>query len=244
MTDATVRIAMWSGPRNISTALMRSWGSRPDTFVCDEPLYAYYLEQTGVDHPRAPAIIAHYETDWRTVVASLTGPVPQGKRIFYQKHMTHHVLPEVSLDWLDGFVNCFLIRDPREVITSLGKVVPHLTLEDTGLPRQVKIFGRAKIRSGQVPPVIDARDVLRDPASILSKLCARIGVPYTDDMLRWPPGPRPTDGIWAPNWYQAVERSTGFTPYQPKDDPIPDHLLGLLEQCDELYQQLYRYRIT
>ncbi len=130
------------------------------------------------------------------------------------------------------------------MITSLGKVVPHLTLDDTGLPRQVKIFGRVKNRSGQVPPVIDARDVLRDPACILGKLCARIGVPYTDEMLRWAPGRRPTDGIWAPDWYQAVERSTGFTPYQPKDDPIPNHLLGLLEQCDELYQQLYRYRIT
>ena len=171
MSDATVRIAMWSGPRNISTALMRSWGARSDTFVWDEPLYAYYLKQTGVDHPGADEIVAHYETDWRTVIASLTGPVPEGTDIFYQKHMTHHVLPEMSLDWLDGFVNCFLIRDPREVITSLGKVVPHLTLDGTGLPRQVEIFERAKTRSGQVPPVIDARDLLRDPACILGKLC-------------------------------------------------------------------------
>ncbi len=235
---------MWSGPRNISTALMRSWGSRPDTFVCDEPLYAYYLEQTGTDHPGAIEIIAHYETDWRKVTAWLTGPVPEGHDIFYQKHMTHHVLPEAGLDWLDELTNCFLIRDPREVITSFCKVVPHLTIEDTGLPQQVAIFEHVRDRSGGVPPVIDARDVLSNPADILSKLCTWIGVPYTDAMLHWPPGRRPTDGIWAPHWYEAVERSTGFAPYRPKDDPVPDDLLGLLEQCDELYQQLYRYRIT
>ncbi len=243
MSDATVRIAMWSGPRNISTALMRSWGARPDTFVCDEPLYPYYLEQTGVDHPRAQAIIAHYETDWRKVVASLTGPVPEGKRIFYQKHMTHHLLPEVGVDWLDGFVNCFLIREPREVITSYTKVVSQPTIDQTGFPQQLALFERARERSGRVPPVIDAGDVLRDPASILSKLCVRIGVPYTDEMLRWAPGPRPTDGIWAPHWYQAVERSTGFAPYQPKDDPVPNEMLGLLEECDALYRELYQHRI-
>src|SRR5256714_224645 len=135
-----VRIAMWSGPRNISTALMRSWGNRPDTVVCDEPLYAHYLLRTHAPHPGAAEVIACHESDWQKVVACLTGPIPDGKAIFYQKHMCHHLLPDIDRSWLDQVTNCFLIREPREMLNSLAKHLPNPTLEDTGLPQQVELF--------------------------------------------------------------------------------------------------------
>src|SRR5438034_1279920 len=163
----TIRIAMWSGPRNISTAMMRAWGNRSDTFVCDEPLYAHYLLKTGVVHPGRDEVIAHHETDWRKVIAWLTGPVPEAKSIFYQKHMTHHLLPEIDRGWLTLLTHCFLIRDPREVLLSLSKVIPNPRLEDTGLPQQVEIFNlaTAQLREARrlghcfatpiTPPVLD-----------------------------------------------------------------------------------------
>ncbi len=235
---------MWSGPRNISTALMRSWEARGDTFVCDEPFYAHYLKETGLPHPGAEEVVARHETDWRKVVAWLTGPVPGGKRIFYQKHMAHHLLPHIDLEWIDHVTNCFLIRDPREMIPSLARFIPKPSVDQTGLPQQVRIYERVRRRSGTVPPVLDARDVLTDPAAILSGLCERLGVGYTENMLGWEPGRRPTDGVWARHWYEAVERSTGIDPYRPKGEEVPDHLLGLLQECDRLYQQLYQHRIT
>jgi len=234
---------MWSGPRNISTALMRSSGSRPDTFLCDEPLYAHYLEATGRNHPGADEVLRHHERDWRKVVARLTGPVPEGRTIFYQKHMAHHLLPEIERGWLDDVVNCFLIRDPREMLTSLASKLDRPTLGDTGLPQQMEIFEQVRRRTGSAPPVIDARDVLTDPRGVLGKLCAAIGVPFTDAMLSWPAGRRPTDGIWARHWYHAVEASTGFAPYRPKPDAVPPELGGIHERCLEAYRTLHEHRI-
>src|SRR5436190_9738229 len=162
MSESTspVRIAMWSGPRNISTAMMRSWGNRPDTFVCDEPLYAHYLQKTGYDHPGADEVIASHEPDWKKVVEWLTGPVPGGKPVFYQKHMAHHLLPEIERDWLASLTHAFLIRDPREMLLSLVKVMPHPAALDTGLPQQLELFRSVRAATGHTPPVIDARDVL------------------------------------------------------------------------------------
>src|SRR4051812_38982973 len=150
-----VRIAMWSGPRNISTAMMRAWGQRPDTVVCDEPLYAHYLQHTGVDHPGAGEVIAHHEPDWRKVVAGLVGELPEGKSIFFQKHMAHHLLPHIDRGWLGAVTSAFLIRDPREMIASLARVTPNPTVADTGLPQQVEIFELVRRRTGGVPPVVD-----------------------------------------------------------------------------------------
>jgi hypothetical protein len=243
MPQASLRIAMWSGPRNISTALMRSWGNRPDTSVCDEPLYAHYLLRTGVAHPGAEEVIRHHETDWRKVVAELTGAVPDGRAISYQKHMAHHLLSEIDRGWLDRVTNAFLIRDPREVLTSLVRVLPRPSLADTGLPQQVEIFRWVRDRTGAVPPVVDARDVLEDPRGTLGRLCEALGVAFLEAMLSWPPGRRPTDGIWAKHWYDAVERSTTFGPYVPKPDPVPDHLAGLYEECVALYESLHRHRL-
>jgi hypothetical protein len=237
------RIAMWSGPRNISTALLRSWGNRPDTFVCDEPLYAHYLKVTGLPHPDAQEVIRHHESDWRKVVAWLTGDVPEGKTIFYQKHMTHHLLPEIDRGWLDRVDNAFLIRRPREVIPSLAKVLAEPRLEDTGYPQQWEILCQVRQRTGRVPPVIDARDVLENPRRLLTLLCEALGVPFTEAMLSWPPGPRPTDGVWAPHWYGAVLKSTTFEPYRPRNEPIPPSMNHLLGEAEEIYHRLHEHRI-
>jgi hypothetical protein len=223
--------------------MLRSWGNRPDTFVCDEPLYAHYLRQTGAPHPGADEVIRHQENDWRKVVAWLTGDMPGGKRIFYQKHMTHHLLPEIDRGWLDGVTNAFLIRAPREVVISLDRVVANPELEDTGFPQQLEIFALVRRRTGRVPPVLDARDVLDDPARQLRLLCAALDVDFTEAMLSWPPGPRASDGVWARHWYAAALQSTSFQPYQPRNDPVPSHLTGLLDQAEEIYRQLYEFRL-
>ena len=157
---------MWSGPRNISTALMRSWGNRPDTYVSDEPFYAHYLAQTGKNHPGAEEVLALHEQDWRKVVAWLTGPIPENRSVFYQKHMTHHLLPGMDRGWLEQVQSCFLIRDPREMLTSLVQKLDRPLLEDTGLPQQVEIFELVRDRTGRIPPVIDSKDVLLDPERI------------------------------------------------------------------------------
>lgn len=242
------RIAMWSGPRNISTAMMRSWGNRAETFVTDEPLYAHYLLKTGLPHPGAEEVIAHHETDWRKVVAWLTGDLPareaaSGRLIWYQKHMTHHLLPEIDRGWLDRLTHAFLIRDPREMLTSLIKNVPNPTIRDTGLPQQVEIFEHVWRSGGRPPPVVDSRDVLENPKHMLTKLCAALDVPFDDAMLQWPAGSRETDGVWAKHWYASVERSTTFEPYQPKNETLPAGFDDLLAECMHCYQQLHAVRL-
>ncbi len=242
-TERPLRIAMWSGPRNISTALMRSWGNRPDTFVRDEPFYAHYLKETGLDHPGHDEVIASQPIDWREVVADLTGPVPGGKAIDYQKHMAHHLLPNIGRDWLDRVTNAFLIRHPAEMIVSLAKVLPRVRIEDTGLPQQVEIFDWVHRRTGVTPPVIDSKDVLMDPRGQLTQLCAALGLKFEEAMLSWPAGPRETDGVWAKHWYANVEKSTGFEPYKAKDEPVPEGLAGIYAECLALYDALYRHRL-
>ena len=237
---------MWSGPRNLSTALMRAWENRPDTAVVDEPLYAFYLARTGLDHPGREAVLASQPTDWQVVAEVLTGPVPGGRPIFYQKHMAHHLLREVDRAWLDApsFRHAFLLREPRAMLASLAKVIPHPRVEDTGLPQQAELFRRFADRAGTPPPVIDARDVLADPEGLLRALCAALGVPFDAAMLHWPPGPRATDGVWAPYWYASVERSTGFEPPREEAVEVPVHLANVLAECEEHYRALYQHRLT
>ena len=189
---------MWSGPRNISTAMMRAWENRADTTVVDEPLYAAYLDHTGLDHPGATEIINAYDTDWRDVADMLLGPIPGDKPIWYQKQMAHHLLPDMQIDWVDGLTNCFLIRSPREVITSYIKIRPDPTQADLGFVQQLDIYEQVKQRTGSIPPVLDARDVLEDPRRLLTLLCEAVDVPFSEAMLRWPAGKRETDGVWAP----------------------------------------------
>jgi hypothetical protein len=236
---------MWSGPRNLSTALMRSWGSRPDTAVVDEPLYAVYLTAAGREHPGRADVLRSQPTDWRTVASDLSGMIPVGHSIWYQKHMAHHLLPHVGRDWLDdpSFRHAFLIRDPAAMIVSLDRVTPDPTLDDTGLPQQVELFERMADRDGEPPPVIDAADVLRDPAGVLRALCAALVVSFDLAMLAWTPGPRDTDGVWAEHWYAGVEASTGFGP--PRNEPVsvPDRLRGLVDACQQPYGVLAAWRL-
>ncbi|HXE55807.1 MAG TPA: hypothetical protein VN541_22475 [Tepidisphaeraceae bacterium] len=238
-----LRLAMWSGPRNISTAMMRAWGNRPDTAVVDEPLYAAYLFATGRNHAGRDEVIAAGPTDPDQAIARLLGPVPDGKRVFYQKHMTHHLLPDMDRSWLAKLTNCFLLRDPAMVLTSLVKHVPDLQLADTGFPQQAEIFDRVCQWTGQIPPVLDAADVLRAPRRTLTLLCERIGVEFTDRMLSWEPGLRDTDGVWAKYWYKEVVHTTEFAPYQPKSEPVPERLRDVLEECQRHYQRLYVHRL-
>ncbi len=236
---------MWSGPRTVSTALMRAWGSRADTAVVDEPLYAFYLAATGLDHPGRDLVLASQPADWRAVAARLTGPVPGGRPIFYQKHMAHHLLPEVGRDWLGGFRHAFLLREPRAMLASLARVIPTPRAEDTGLPQQVELFERFAEAEGAPPPVIDSRDVLADPEGTLRALCAALGVPFDPAMLAWEPGPRDTDGAWAPFWYASVEASTGFAPPRPEGTAeVPDHLSDVLAVCEAHYAVLHVHRLT
>jgi len=235
---------MWSGPRNISTAMMRAWGNRPDTFVCDEPFYASYLRETRADHPAAEEVIANGETDWRKVVAELIGPVPDGKGVYYQKQMTHHLLPEIDRGWLRNVTNCFLIRDPAEVIISYLKKNNDPTLEDIGFVQQAEIFDWARGEMGSVPPVVDAHDVLENPERTLRLLCEAVGVEFTDSMLSWPPGLRETDGIWAKHWYSEVAKSTGFQKPALRETPVvPERLRGVCDRAREYYERLYEHRL-
>lgn len=237
MSPPPVRIAMWSGPRNLSTALMRSFENRADCSVVDEPLYAAYLRETGLDHPGRDEVIASQSPDPATVVHELTaGDV--GTPLQYQKHMTHHVLPSVPRPPLAGLTHAFLVRDPERVLTSYAKVRDEPTLEDLGLPQQLELF---ETYGG---PVVDAADVLRDPRGTLTLLCDALGIAFDEAMLAWPAGPRDTDGVWAPYWYAGVEASTGFAPYSPgSGDPLPDRLAPLLERCRPYYDALAPYRL-
>ena len=244
MADEVVRIAMWSGPRNISTAMMRAFENRADAAVTDEPLYGHYLLATGLDHPGRDEVIAAQETDWRKVAAALAGPVPGGTRVWYQKHMAHHLLPEIGRDWLDRLTNCFLIRDPREVLASYVMTRAQPTIEDLGLPQQVEIFEHVRAQTGRVPPVLDARDALEDPRRALGLLCAAVGIPFSERMLAWPAGPRPSDGIWGKHWYASVWRSSGFRPYRPPAAPLPAALQPLADACTPYYRLLHAHRLA
>jgi len=235
---------MWSGPRNISTAMMRSWENREDCFVCDEPLYAHYLKHTGLDHPGAAEVIEHCETDWRKVVAVLTGPIPEKRTVFYQKQMALHLLPHIGRDWLERLAHVFLIREPAEMISSYLVRRPTMTVEDTGLPQQWEIFERIGELRGAAPPVIDSRDVLEQPRALLETLCGRLGLEFSERMLGWKTGPRATDGVWAKHWYDAVEASTGFQPYKPKNVSIPSEFDALVDECEGYYRRLHAHRLT
>jgi Sulfotransferase domain len=231
-----VRLAVWSGPRNISTALMRSWENREDTVVVDEPLYGHYLLATGLDHPGREEVIAAGETDWRRVVAALVGPAPGGARVFYQKHMAHHLLPGMDRRWVARLTNVLLIRDPREVVASYVRSRATVTVEDTGLPQQDRLHRELS------PPVLDAADVLRRPERYLRALCDHAGVDFTPRMLAWPPGPRDSDGVWGRHWYDAVWRSTGFAEYRPRRPRLTAAAAEVAEECLPLYRRLHDAR--
>lgn len=238
-----IHIAMWSGPRNISTAMMRAWDSRADTFVTDEPLYAHYLLETGLEHPGRDETLAAHETDWRRVVDWLTGPVPENKSVWYQKHMAHHLLPDIEPGWLDALTHAFLIREPAAVLVSLSEFLEVPTLRDTGLPQQLAIFERVRERTGTVPPVVDGNEILEDPEAKLGALCNALSVEFDPAMLAWKPGLRATDGAWAPHWYDKVAQTTGFGPPREDSVEVPAELASLYTECRDIYDALSRYKL-
>jgi hypothetical protein len=238
-----IRIAMWSGPRNISTAMMRSFENRPDTATIDEPFYAAYLQETGLLHPMREEVLTSQPTDWRHVVEGLLGPVPGSRPVYYQKHMTQHMLPSIGRDWIGQCRNAFLIRAPENVLTSYTEKRAEVTLADIGFVQQRELFDREADRLGHAPPVIESADVLRDPRGVLTNLCKTLGIPFSDSMLRWPAGRRESDGVWAPAWYDAVEKSTGFAapPREKSAALLRDDLRTIADAARPHYERLAKF---
>ncbi|MCX7554599.1 hypothetical protein OS175_11965 [Marinicella sp. S1101] len=279
MSDGIIRIAMWSGPRNISTAMMRAWENRNDTVVVDEPLYGPYLATTNKQHAMYQEIIKHQGSDWRPIVKYLTEHIPMMSRvptpssdlevtlntsqnifdshanrvntsqhmpvhIFYQKHMSHHITEDVSLDFVDHLRNAFLIRHPNDVLSSYLRKHPRATPSDLGYPQQLELFNRVKQNSGQVPPVFESKDILMKPQDMLTKMCKALGVAFDENMLNWPKGYRDSDGIWAPHWYNRVIESTGFAAYKPKENKLSKAEQEIADACMPYYEALMTHKIS
>ena len=240
----TLRIAMWSGPRNLSTAMMRSFSSRSDTFVSDEPFYGCFLKDSGADHPMRDEVIGAMDCDWRSVMRTLRGPAPDSSPLWYQKHMWHHMVGPIGYGDFAGFDHAFLIREPERMIASYLRKRESAAFEDFGLERQAQFFEREAERLGRPPPVVDANDVLANPAGVLSKLCKALGIPWDEAMLRWEPGRRATDGPWAPHWYAAVEASTGFGPPETGPIDLPPEAERLADRCRPYYERLAAHKLS
>ena len=241
----TVRIAMWSGPRNLSTAMMRSFGARADCAVWDEPFYAAYLLATGLDHPMRPEILAAHEGDAAKVAAACAGPVPGGATVFYQKHMTHHMLPGFDLDWLADVRSAFLIRDPALVAASYEVKREMPTLADLGFEQQGMLFDRVADRLGEAPPVIDSATITAEPAAALAALCEALRIAYDPAMLAWSPGARPEDGVWGAHWYASVNASTGFAAPAREARPLmTDHAKRLADAGRPVYERLKAHALS
>ena len=232
-------VAMWSGPRNISTAMMRAWENRPDTVVVDEPFYAAYLARTGSDHPGRDEVIASQPTEPAEVVEALLAPLPDGVDVRYVKHMTHHLLPDDDLSWVGAYRNVLLIRRPDEVVASYLRSRADVVAEDIGLVQQNELYDQL----GADVPVIDAADFLRNPRAYLHWLCDHVDVEFTDRMLHWPAGPRDSDGVWAPYWYSAVLASTGFEPSRPRQVELAGAARAAAERSRPYYERLHGVRL-
>jgi hypothetical protein len=239
----TLRIAMWSGPRNLSTAMMRSFDSRSDTFVSDEPFYGAFLRTTGADHPMRDEVISAMDCDWQSVMDSLRGGAADGSSVWYQKHMWHHMAGPIGYDDFEGFTHAFLIREPERMIASYLRKRESAAFEGFGLDRQAEFFDREADRLGVAPPGGDANYVLGDPQRVLARLCAALGIPSEPAMLSWAPGRRDTDGPWASHWYGAVEASTGFGAPETGRVDLPDEAQRLADRCRPYYERLAKYRI-
>ena len=238
-----IKIAMWSGPRNLSTSTMRSFGEREDTVCIDEPFYAAYLLKTGLDHPLKEETLLSQENNAKKVAAYLSGPNPHNAPIWYQKHMCHHMIAGIPRHWMESCRHAFLIRHPARVIASFTAKHGEFSLEDTGLPLQVSLFDAVRA-TGSIPPVMDTTEMLVDPGRYLSALCAQLDIPFTKKMLRWKPGPRPEDGVWGVHWYANTWRSSGFEPKEvaPLPAVLPQYK-PVLDAALPFYQELYAYRI-
>ena len=239
--DEPIRIAMWSGPRALSTAMMRAWENRPDCIVVDEPLYGAFLADSGLDHPMRDEVIATMECDAAKAGASMA--VLGGAPVIYQKHMSHHLLPTMPREWIGSLRNAFLIRDPAKVLASYDQKRAAPTLADIGIAQQAELFDHACERLGHAPPVIDAEAVQSAPKAALKLLCRALNVPFAESMLTWPEGPRESDGIWASHWYDSVWRTTGFAPPSDRKAELTSPLKALADQARPLYDKLAQHQL-
>ncbi len=240
----TKRIAMWSGPRNISTAMMRAFENRPDCVVWDEPFYAAYLVMTGIDHPMRDEVIAAGLQNPKDVVAAVTGPVPYNAPVYYQKHMLQHMVPDMPRGWLGQVDHAFLIRDPAKMVASYAKKRAEVSAEDLGYVKLDEIYNQVASVTGTAPPVLDADDILSAPEAMLSALCASLGIPFTEKMLSWPEGERQSDGAWAPHWYGAVWKSTGFQKPAPVALDLDNHHQQIADACMPYYEKYKALALT
>lgn len=238
------RIAMWSGPRNISTAMMRAWENRPDANVVDEPFYACYLTATGIQHPMQEEVLASQSSDWQEVIQQqLDCPLPKGITVQYQKHMTQHMVADIDQSWFRTLRHAFLIRHPAEVVASYTEKRGSVSAEDIGFAQQQRLYQLAGKLCGSDLPIIDAKDVLTDPGRILNKLCERLGVPFYQQMLHWPAGIRDSDGVWAAHWYNQVEKSTGFGQYRKRNISLDRRQQQVVDECMPFYEHMHEHRI-
>lgn len=234
---------MWSGPRNMSTTMMRSFGARADTMCVDEPFYAAYLKRTGLRHPMSDEIFASQSSNPIEIVADLTCPSENDPPILYQKHMTHHMLPDLPRAWMADCKNVFLIRHPARVIASYARKMETVTLGAIGFPQQLSLFETATEIEGRPPLVVDSDDILRQPEGLLRALCAALKIDWDPAMLSWPSGPKPEDGAWAPHWYDAVWRSTGFGPPPDRLPEVSSEFSDVYERALEIYERLSSGRL-
>ena len=239
----TTHIAMWSGPRNLSTAMMYSFAARGDCAVQDEPFYGAYLAQTGIDHPMRLEVIGSQPSDPMEVAANCVGPIPQGQRLFYQKHMTLHMLPDWDRSFMRQVTNVFLIRHPARVVASYAKKREAPTLLDIGFVQQAQLFDEVADFLGHAPLVLDSADVRADPHGTLSRLCQALGIPFSERMLSWPAGPKPYDGVWAPHWYGEVHKSTGFGAAEGDLPDLSADFQRLSEAAMPYYEHLLPFKI-
>lgn len=237
----TVHICMWSGPRNLSTAMMRSFSSRADTYVSDEPFYGAYLQATGDDQPMADQVIAAMDCDWQSVADALRGPSPDRSPVWCQKHMSHHMEGPVSIADFPDARHAFLIRDPRRVAASYAAKRSAIRPEHLGTARQRRYFELVADRTGEAPPVIDSDAILSDPAGHLARLCARLGLEWDPAMLQWQRGPHPQDGIWQAHWYDAVNASVGFGPPPAAIPDLPPDYAAVADACLADYRAMQAY---
>jgi hypothetical protein len=240
----TVHICMWSGPRNLSTAMMRSFSSRADTFVSDEPFYGAYLHQTGDPQPMAEAVIGSMDCDWRSVARAMRGPSPDGSPVWYQKHMSHHMEGPVSIADFPDARHAFLIRDPRRVAASYAAKRSAIRAEHLGTARQLAYFREIMDRQVCVPPVVDSDDVLRDPVQVLQQLCVALDLEWDPAMLGWEPGPHPNDGVWGVHWYDKVNSSTGFGLPSGALPPLAPAYAEVADHCMDDYLELRAHALT
>lgn len=239
----TIRIAMWSGPRNISTAMMRSFGARDDCAVADEPFYGAFLKATGEPHPLARETIEDMDCDWQSVLATQSGTAPHGASIWYQKHMPHHMVGPVSIEDMPDHRHAFLIRAPERVVASYQKKNELRRAEMLGFAQLRRYFEMEADRSGRLPPVVDSDAILADPPGVLSRLCEALGIAWDPAMLSWEKGPHPEDGVWGTHWYDKVNASTGFAPAPQSIPSLEGEFAEVAAACRADYEALARHTL-